>query len=118
MLTRETAETFARNWTQAWNDRDLDQIMALYADGITFHSPRISQVLDAGMMSLTGKAALRDYWGVALESAPELYFEIDAIYLSSDAATLTYANHRGQQVAETFVFDDHGRVKLAIAAYG
>jgi len=117
MLDRNKAEAFARAWLAAWNDRDIDRILSHYSDGVVFHSPRIAHVLGNGAPSVAGKAALRDYWTEALKRAPELFFELEAVLTSSDALTLLYTNHREERVAETFLFDVHGEVREAVAAY-
>jgi hypothetical protein len=117
MLDRNKAEAFARAWLAAWNDRDIDRILSHYSDGVVFHSPRIAHVLGTGAPSVSGKAALRDYWTEALKRAPELFFELEAVLTSSDALTLLYTNHREERVAETFLFDAHGEVREAVAAY-
>jgi ketosteroid isomerase-like protein len=116
-MDAETAAAFARAWVRAWNDHDLDAILAHYAEDVDFHSPRIRGVTGEDVSSLRGKAALRGYWGAALEQARELYFEIDQVFAGSDALTIVYTNHRQQLVAETFVFDASGKVVRAIAAY-
>lgn len=116
-LDRAKAETFARAWVSAWNDRDIDRILSHYADAVVFHSPRIALVMGNDAASLSGKAALRDYWTAALERSPELYFELENVLTSSDALTLLYTNHREELVAETFVFDKEGEVRESVAAY-
>lgn len=116
-MDRAQAETFARNWVAAWNDRDLDAILATFSDDVVFHSPRIAQVLDTDSPVITGKSALRNYWSLALEDAPDLFFDLQDFLVSSDALTLLYTNHRGQNVAETFLFDAEQLVTEAIAAY-
>lgn len=118
MFTRDAAKDFVRRWTQAWNDRDIDMILAFYSEDVVFHSPRIREVLETDTPYLTGKTALRNYWSLALEDAREIFFETDAIYLSSDSLTLTYSNHRNQQVAETFIFDPDRKIRESVAAYG
>ncbi len=118
MLDRNKAETFARAWVAAWNDRDIDRILSHYADNVVFHSPRIARVMGNGAASVSGKAELRDYWTEALKHAPELFFELEAVLTSSDAITLLYTNHREERVAETFVFDADGDVRESVAAYG
>lgn len=117
MIDRNFSETFARDWTAAWNDRDLDAVLAHYAEEAAFHSPRISRVLNTDQTSLQGRDALRAYWEKALEAAPQLYFEFDRVLTGSDALTILYTNHRDERVAETFLFDESGRVRLSIAAY-
>lgn len=116
-LSRSFAETFARAWLTAWNDRDIDRILSHYADSVVFHSPRIARVLKNDAASLTGKDTLRSYWTNALELAPQLYFELDDVLIGSDAMTILYTNHRDEQVAETFIFGPEGKVIRAVAAY-
>ncbi len=116
-LDRAKAETFARAWVSAWNDRDIDRILSHYADAVVFHSPRIALVMGNGAASISGKPALRDYWTAALERSPELFFELENVLTSSDAVTLLYTNHREELVAETFVFDREGEVRESVAAY-
>lgn len=117
MITSDDAQTFAREWVKAWNDHDLEAILAHYAEDVVFHSPRIRTVTGQDVDAVSGKAALRAYWGRALEQARDLYFEIDQVLAGSDALTILYTNHRQQTVAETFVFDAGGRVARSIAAY-
>ncbi|MEO0981496.1 MAG: nuclear transport factor 2 family protein [Pseudomonadota bacterium] len=116
-MTRAEAEAFARAWIAAWNDKDLGEILSHYADNVVFHSPRIADVLGEPKAALTGIAALRAYWEKAAAGAPDLYFELDAIFTSSDALTVLYTNHRDQQVTETFLFDAEGKVRESVAAY-
>ena len=117
MINPDDAQTFAREWVKAWNDHDLHAILAHYDDGVVFHSPRIRMVTKQDVDSLSGKAALGDYWGKALAQARDLYFEVDQVLTGSDGLTIVYTNHRQQTVAETFVFGEGGRVVMSIAAY-
>ena len=117
MIDADKAQTFAREWVKAWNDHDLEAILSHYAEDVVFHSPRIRVVTGKDVDSVSGKAALRAYWGGALERLRNLYFEIDQVMAGSDALTILYTNERSQQVAETFVFSRDGKVVRSIAAY-
>ncbi len=117
MLDRGQAETFAREWVSAWNDKDLDAILAHYAEDVVFHSPRIAIVLETQSPVIVGKAALRNYWSLSLDHAPDLFFAIESTLVSSDAIVILYTNHRGQSVAETFIFNSEGDVRESVAAY-
>ena len=116
-MNRNEAETFARSWVAAWNDRDIEAILTHYDEQIVFHSPRIAQVQGGADAAVSGKAALRAYWIRALEKAPKLFFEIDRVFTGSDSVTILYTNHRDQSVTETFVFGHAGLIIEAIAAY-
>jgi ketosteroid isomerase-like protein len=116
-MDADSAQQFAREWVKAWNDHDLAAILSHYAEDVVFHSPRIRMVTGRDINSVSGKAALRSYWGAALEQARDLYFEIDQVLSGSDALTIVYTNHRQQTVGETFVFGKDGKVVRSIAAY-
>lgn len=117
MIDADNARAFAREWVKAWNDHDLEAILAHYEENVVFHSPRIRVVTGRDVAALHGKAALRDYWGRALDLARDLYFEVDQVFAGSDAITIVYTNHRQQSVAETFVFGAGGKVAHSVATY-
>lgn len=117
MTDRNFAERFAREWAQAWNDKDIEAILRHYSDDVVFHSPRIALLLGSDKPSVEGKDALRAYWAAALEKSPALYFEVDRVFVGADALTILYTNHRDETVAETFVFNTARRVRLSAATY-
>lgn len=117
MTDRNFAERFARDWVTAWNDRDLDAVLALFADDAEFHSPRIAKVTGEAEASLKGKAAIRAYWEKALAQSANVFFEIDRVFAGAETVTILYTNHRSETVAETFIFDESRNVRLASAAY-
>lgn len=117
MMDADRARAFARDWVKAWNDHDLEAVLAHYADDIVFHSPRIRLVTGRDADSVSGRQELRAYWAAALERSRNIYFEIDAVFPGSDALTILYTNERSQSVAETFLFNAAGKVVRAIAAY-
>lgn len=111
------ARAFAREWVRCWNDRDLAAILSHYSDDCVFHSPRIRLVTGLDQDRISGKSALEAYWREALERSRDLYFDLDQILVGSDALTILYTNQRSESVAETFVFDGAGRVRLSVATY-
>lgn len=117
MMNAEEAGRFVKEWVEAWNNRELDAVLAHYGDDIVFHSPRIAIVTGEPLSSVQGKTALRSYWTRALASSPDLRFSIEAVPLGSDALTILYRNHRQQRAAETFLFDRDGLVTLSVATY-
>jgi hypothetical protein len=110
-------QTFADEWIAAWNARDLDRILSHYAEKVVFRSPRIVEVTGDATCVVRGIDALRAYWRQALDRNPNLRFELDRVYASKDAITIAYRNHRGQNAAETLIFDERGLVTEGLAAY-
>jgi ketosteroid isomerase-like protein len=113
----EVARAFATAWIAAWNAHDLDRVLEHYTEDVEFASPYVARIAGEASGKLTGKSALRAYWAKALVMVPELQFTLTEILTGVATVTLVYRGHRGT-VAETFQFDDTGRVYAATACYG
>lgn len=116
MIDRAWAERFADEWIAAWNGFDLNKILSHYADDVVFHSPRIAVVTCDQVAFVSGKDALARYWAKALQGK-DLRFHLERVYLGSDSLSISYRNHRGQHVVETFIFNDAGLVRESTATY-
>ena len=108
---------FARHYYAAWNARDLDAILALYAEDIEFSSPYIAALGFSADGVIHGKVMLRAYVERALERAPKLTFTPEALLVGARGHTLIYRNHRGERAAETHEMDAVGLVVRADATY-
>lgn len=106
----DPAATHARHWIAAWNARDMDRILALYAEDVVFTSPLVTRVTGAADGTLHGKAALGDYFRRALARKPEIRFTPLALLRAPDGTALIYRNLDGSLVAETMVLDASGRI--------
>ena len=108
-------QTFAEQWIEGWNSRDVDRVLSHYAPEIVFLSPVAEARLGNGRVE--GVAALESYWRGALAALPDLRFELDTVLVGFDCLTILYRNHRQQRVAETMEFDAAGRVVRSQACY-
>jgi len=108
---------FAETYYAAWNARDLDAVLALYAEDVEFRSPYIAALGFASDGILFGRDALRDYFKAALERAPNLQFEPESLCVGAGGHVLIYRNHRGERAAEYHSFNAAGEVDLAEATY-
>ena len=109
--SRTSAEAIAAHWIGAWNSHDIEAILSHYGDGAVFLSSVAAQ-------RAVGREALRSYWSAGLAAHPGLQFELDKVLIGFQTVTVLYRNHRNQSVAETFEFNDHGKVVSAYACYG
>jgi ketosteroid isomerase-like protein len=99
-----------RDWIAAWNSRDLDRILALYADDAEMTSDRIVALgLSAGG-TLHGKDKLRMYWRKGLDLLPNLHFELIDLFVSPDSVVVSYRNERGMKICEYLRLDAEGRI--------
>jgi len=104
-MDQNTGARFAASWVQAWNDHDLDAVLAHFAEDAVFTSPVAAQVVPESAGVLRGKAAIRAYWSAGLARIPDLHFEVLAVYTGIDTLVLNYRNHVGGLVCEVLRFD-------------
>jgi len=116
MIDRDAAHRFAEDWIAAWNSRDLDRVLAHYAEDFDFSSPLIVQVVGKTDGRLQGKAAVRGYWERCLQAVPALRLDLKDVLVGMDTLTLYYHGPRGM-AAETLQFDAAGKVYRAAACY-
>jgi ketosteroid isomerase-like protein len=80
----------AEQWLAYFAARDLDRLLALYADDAVHTSPKIrARHPDTGGL-LRGKAALRAWWADAFARLPDLRYLPTAITADRDRAVMEY----------------------------
>lgn len=121
VMTEAAAQEFARHWVDAWNRRDVEAVLAHFADEVSFTSPK-AQVF-AGTPRIEGKAALRAYWRAGLARIEHLRFELDEAIWSARTETLTVVyraifDHQPAVRAVEIMRFRGGRVVRGEALYG
>ena len=99
-----------RDWIAAWNSRDLERILALYADACEMTSDKVQMLGFDSSGTLSGKASLRMYWGKALQLVPGLHFDLIDLFVSPDSVVVFYANERGGRICEYLRVDAGGKI--------
>ena len=117
MLTAGEAHELAHRWIEAWNDHDLERILAHYADDVVFSSPFIRKLGTNPSGSVVGRAALLAYFKSALEKYPALTFRLHTVFCGIDTVTLVYESVNGLLAAETMVLNQHNQVSRVLAQY-
>jgi ketosteroid isomerase-like protein len=116
-MTYDEAVAWAEQWIEEWNRRDVEAVLAHFADDVEFCSPLVVGVTGRSNGIVRGKDELRDYWVIALESHPDLHFELDDVHVGVDAIAIHYRN-AGRATTEVAVFDADGRVARGWGLYG
>lgn len=116
-MNRERADHFASEWLQAWNDHDLERVLAHYSDDFEMFSPVIVQVTGNPEARLQGKQAVGAYWAQALSLFPELRFTHLCTLVGVNSVVIHYLGATGKRVAEVFQFNPQGLVVRAHAHY-
>lgn len=116
MIDSEFAHQFAQEWVSAWNSHDLEAIFSHYTDDFEMISPYILAITGEPSGILKGKRAIGEYWGAALTKYPELHFGLRQVLIGVQSVVIYYKGIKGV-AAETFVFNQEGKVIRSIAHY-
>lgn len=108
-MTGEMSENIARigqAWLAAFNDKDLDRLVELYADDCTHTSPKLRVQRPETGGKIQGKPALRAWWDDAFRRLPLLRYESQSMTADAHRVFLEYVRHApGEEplpVAEVF----------------
>ena len=114
---RDAAELAAlgRQWIAAWNSRDLERVLKLYAEDSEMTSDRIPALGFDSSGTLRGKDKLRIYWGKALQLLPNLHFDLIDVFFSPDSVVVFYRNERGNKICEYLRLDAQGKIRQGSA---
>lgn len=121
MKTHAEAEGFGRRWVDAWNRRDLEAVLAMFADDVIFRSPKAHAI--TGSAKVFGKPALRAYWSTSLAAISTLSFTFEAVLWDVERQTLAIRylaslNGTIKHAVEIFEFDPAGCAVRGEALYG
>jgi steroid delta-isomerase len=120
-MTYDAMMCFAEAWIAAWNRRDVDAVLAHYAEDARFTSPVARAVV--GRPVLRNRQELGDYWRSALARIATLEFRLDHAAWDERRRELVVvyeANLNGERkrACEIMRFDAAGRQVASEALYG
>ncbi len=99
-----------RQWIAAWNSRDLERVLELYAEDFEMTSDKIPALGFDPSGTLRGKANVRAYWAKALQLVPGLHFELIDTYVSPDSLVVFYQNETGAKICEYLRLNAEGKI--------
>ena len=120
-MTYQTMMAFAESWIAAWNRRDVEAVLAHYAEEAQFVSAIAGNLV--GRPILRNKKELEDYWRTALARISTLEFKLDHAAWDERRLELNViyeANLNGERkrACEIMQFDAAGRQVRGEALYG
>jgi heme-degrading monooxygenase HmoA/ketosteroid isomerase-like protein len=83
----------ARRWLDCFARRDLDGLLALYADDATHTSPKIRVRHPETGGLLRGKAAMRAWWQDSFDRLPSMRYEPTALTADGRRVVMEYTRH-------------------------
>jgi hypothetical protein len=113
--------TFAQTWADAWNRRDIEAVLAHFANDVKFTSP--TALVVTGNAVVRGKQALRAYWLAALAKVDSITFTVDRVLWEASRRELAIIyleriNGASRTVSENLIFGDAGLVTRAEVFHG
>lgn len=83
-------ESIANQWFAAFNEHNLENLLALYDDEAQHYSPKlkIRQPETDGLVS--GKEALRGWWRDAFERLPGLHYKVTSLTANGERVFMEY----------------------------
>ncbi|MFA6058503.1 MAG: nuclear transport factor 2 family protein [Taibaiella sp.] len=83
-------EEIALKWFAAFNDHNLEDLLALYHDKAQHFSPKLKIRRPETKGLVKGKEALRDWWQDAFVRLPELHYEVTSLTANNDRVFMEY----------------------------
>jgi SnoaL-like domain/Rho termination factor, N-terminal domain len=107
----------ADRWLEAWNERDLDAIVACYAEDVEFVIAPVLGDADPAGERLSGRQALREHFRHGLELAPNLTITEESLLEGPGGFAVLYRREDGHRAIEAVELDDSGLVIRARVYY-
>src|SRR5258705_1797030 len=83
----------AKRWFAAFNDKNLEGLLALYHDNAEHFSPKLKVRHPETKGMIKGKAAMRTWWQDAFNRLPSLHYEIVRLTPHEDRDFMEYVRH-------------------------
>ena len=90
MSSPSSNETIALQWFAAFNEHNLENLLALYDDNAKHYSPKLKIRIPETNGFITGKPALRQWWQEAFSRLPELHYEVENLTANDKRVFMEY----------------------------
>jgi hypothetical protein len=110
-------------WTKAWNDHNIKEVLSLYSENILFSSPKVKSVYpNRTTATITNKKDLEDYFCTGLKKFPALHFTPIDYFLKNHKVIFEYSatpdNKIQWSVIEKFEFNTDRLIEKSSVYYG
>ena len=113
-MDAQQTEGFAKEWIQAWNQRDLEAVLSHYTEDVEFQSPLVVKLLGETSGTVRGKQNLREYFRKALAAFPgDIEIELLGAYQGVNSL-LVHFQAKGRKAVEVMELNQEGKVCRAM----
>ncbi len=85
--------SIAQSWFDAFNQHNLEKLLALYADDAQHYSPKLKLRQPETKGLITGKDALRSWWRDSFERLPTLRYEPSRFIADDNSIFMEYTRY-------------------------
>lgn len=89
-MTAEKLQSIAFKWFDAFNNHNLEQLLALYDDEAEHFSPKLKISKPETKGLVTGKEALKNWWHDAFDRLPSLHYKVTSLTANADRVFMEY----------------------------
>lgn len=120
-MSTAVTHQIALEWIDAFNAKDLDRLVGLYAVNARHFSPKLMARQPETEGFVAGHAALREWWQGAYNRLPTLFYKLLTVTASNERVFIEYVREvQGEEnmmVAE--VFDvENGKIVFSRVYHG
>jgi hypothetical protein len=90
MNKKDINKQVALNWIKAFNEHDLEQLLALYAEDAAHFSPKLKIRQPETKGWIKGKPALRNWWADAFNRLPLLQYQLENLIINDQQILMEY----------------------------
>lgn len=92
-MTAEENKRIALKWFEAFNEHDLEKLLALYNDHAEHFSPKLKIRKPETLGLIKGKLALREWWQDSFNRFPSLNYEVLKLTADNEQVFMEYIRH-------------------------
>lgn len=120
-MSAAATHQIALNWIDAFNAKDIDRLVGLYAEDAEHFSPKLKVARPETNGLVKGHAALREWWQGAYNRLPTLYYKLQTVTADTDRVFIEYirevAGEDDMAVAEVYDIKD-GKIVFSRVYHG
>ena len=92
-MPAEQNKQIAIKWFEAFNEHQLEKLLALYHDAARHYSPKLKVRRPETGGFIEGKPALRSWWQDAFDRLPTLRYEVVKLTADDEQVFMEYIRH-------------------------
>ncbi len=92
-MTSEQNKQIALKWFEAFNEHQLEKLLALYHNEAQHYSPKLKVRLPETQGLIKGKEALRSWWKDAFVRLPGLRYQVQKLTADNEQVFMEYLRY-------------------------